>query len=293
MQEAVLEERQAAAPKLDNNQCIFSSKRFDDFEGALSHMAREYGFFIPDVEYLADPEGLVDYLRGKATIGYTCWYCEKAFHSWEGVRKHMVDKSHCKLPYDGTHPEVEDFYVFGDEDDAMDEDGVETGAKGDGSDEDGEWEEVDDDKEVAAIEGEQGQQLVLQPESQASRRADGRTRLAASEPMVGDTVQELVLPDGRRLGHRSLALYYKQSVRPKELAQHQMIDNLLISYRSMGYEIQERPTGGAANGVMTRMERKEQKMIFKTRAWRYMNLGIGFNKLHYNGIGDDGKARKV
>jgi pre-60S factor REI1 len=59
----VLQERTEAAPKLDLNQCIFSEKRFDDFEGALSHMARQYGFFIPDVEYLADPEGLVQYLR--------------------------------------------------------------------------------------------------------------------------------------------------------------------------------------------------------------------------------------
>lgn len=62
-EEALLRERVEAAPKLELNQCIFSEKRFDTFEGALSHMAREYGFFIPDVEYLSDPEGLVTYLR--------------------------------------------------------------------------------------------------------------------------------------------------------------------------------------------------------------------------------------
>ena len=110
--------------------------------------------------------------------------------------------------------------------------------------------------------------------------------------MVGDTVQELVLQDGRRLGHRSLARYYKQSVRPETLAQHQLIDNLITSYRSMGHEIVVRDMGRPAL-VMTRMERKEQKQIFTRRAHRYMNMGIKFNKLHYNGIGDDGKARKV
>jgi hypothetical protein len=227
----------------------------------------------------------------------------------------MIDKSHCKLPYDGTHPEVDDFYVFGDGTDDMDEgegdEDEQTGAKAEAMDEedaadgeeeeeeeeedgDGAWEEVHDSEEVAAIEQEQGQQLALQYETAATRRADGRAALAASEPVVGDTVPELVLEDGRKLGHRSLARYYKQSVRPqvraarccalasslqrgrvllrcwvsqrvadmfltcvsdctvhcvrlclavlfacfqKTLASHQLIDNLIASYRSMGYEI--------------------------------------------------------
>ena len=67
-EEAVLKERTEAAPKLDLNQCIFSEKRFGNFEGALNHMAKEYGFFIPDVEYLADPEGLVAYLRVRNSL---------------------------------------------------------------------------------------------------------------------------------------------------------------------------------------------------------------------------------
>ena len=75
-EEAVLRERTEAAPKLELNQCIFSEKRFDDFEGALNHMAREYGFFIPDVEYLSDPEGLVTYLRVSGSA-----QCQSG-HSW-------------------------------------------------------------------------------------------------------------------------------------------------------------------------------------------------------------------
>jgi pre-60S factor REI1 len=39
-QELMLEERIAAAPKLELTQCIFSGTKFDTFEAALSHMAR-------------------------------------------------------------------------------------------------------------------------------------------------------------------------------------------------------------------------------------------------------------
>ena len=84
--------------------------------------------------------------------------------------------------------------------------------------------------------------LVLADEDMDGPRivpfAEGRAAVAESEESaVGDTVQELVLEDGRRLGHRSLARYYKQSVRPQELATHEMIDNLIASYRSMGHQI--------------------------------------------------------
>ena len=165
----------------------------------------------------------------------------------------MVDKSHCKLPYDGTHPEVDDFYRFGGEDDGGDdggegggeggEEGGEAGgeaAEGDeeSDEDDGEWEEVHDSDEVAAIERQAADLAVYEPQTAAMRRAEGRAAVAESEEAaVGDTVQELVLEDGRRLGHRSLARYYKQSVRPQELATHEMIDNLIASYRSMGHQI--------------------------------------------------------
>lgn len=87
-EEAELRTRTTAAPNLELSQCIFSEKRFDDFEGALNHMAREYGFFIPDVEYLADPEGLVTYLRVRHVAA-----CQL---------KQL--KSRCKLPYNCTDP---------------------------------------------------------------------------------------------------------------------------------------------------------------------------------------------
>lgn len=45
--------------------------------------------------------------------------------------------------------------------------------------------------------------------------------------------------------------------------------------------------------LMTKAERKEQKQIFTRRQHEYMKLGLKANKFHYNGVGDDGQARKV
>lgn len=33
-----------------------------DLEGNLDYMFKKFGFFLPDAEYLSDPEGLIKYL---------------------------------------------------------------------------------------------------------------------------------------------------------------------------------------------------------------------------------------
>lgn len=56
-------------------------------------MAASHGFFIPDIEYLKDLEGLFKYLAEKIAIGNVCLYCNgkgKSFQSLEAVQAHMV-----------------------------------------------------------------------------------------------------------------------------------------------------------------------------------------------------------
>ncbi|KAG2255585.1 hypothetical protein Bca52824_074879 [Brassica carinata] len=65
-------------------------------------MHKHHGFFVPNVEYLKDPEGLLTYLGLKVKRDFMCLYCSElchAFSSLEAVRKHMEAKSHCKLHY--------------------------------------------------------------------------------------------------------------------------------------------------------------------------------------------------
>ncbi len=53
-------------------------------------MTTIHSFFIPDIEYLQDLDGLVSYLREKTTVGAVCLYCERPFSSLEAVQAHMV-----------------------------------------------------------------------------------------------------------------------------------------------------------------------------------------------------------
>ena len=47
--------------------CLFCHDSFDCVETNVTHMSRKHGFFIPELAYLIDLEGLLAYL-GK-------WYC--------------------------------------------------------------------------------------------------------------------------------------------------------------------------------------------------------------------------
>lgn len=47
-------------------------------------------FFIPDVEYLQDPEGLIAYVEEKVKLGFICLYCNgkgKTFHTYRAVQQ--------------------------------------------------------------------------------------------------------------------------------------------------------------------------------------------------------------
>lgn len=47
-------------------------------------------FFIPDVEYLKDPQGLVAYVEAKVKLGHICPYCNgkgKTFHTYRALQQ--------------------------------------------------------------------------------------------------------------------------------------------------------------------------------------------------------------
>jgi len=130
----VLDEKIKASRKLEETECLFCDFKGNTFEEKMEHMAEEHTFFIPDIEYLVSLKGLITYLGEKISIGNTCLYCERMFHSLEAVRKHMIDKGHTKISYEeGPDLEIGNFYDFSvlddDEDVAMEgEEGGEAGS---------------------------------------------------------------------------------------------------------------------------------------------------------------------
>ncbi|KAJ4707686.1 cytoplasmic 60S subunit biogenesis factor REI1-like 1-like [Melia azedarach] len=114
--------------ELDPSCCFMCDLQHDTIENCMIHMHKQHGFFIPDVEYLKDPKGLLTYLGLKVRRDFMCLYCNDRchpFNSLEAVRKHMEAKSHCKVHYgdgdDEEEAELEEFYDYSSS--YMDEDG--------------------------------------------------------------------------------------------------------------------------------------------------------------------------
>jgi pre-60S factor REI1 len=185
-------------------------------------MASAHSFFIPDLEYLTDLSGLLSFLGERIAVDNTCIFCLKRsreFRSLDAVRKHMIDKSHCKIAYD-TESErlaVSDFYDF-----SSSYPTVPGEKKGSSSKrrrvkvvvpsaelvvDDG-WEDVDEeDGEFDEV----VKESASETENSEDENDESDYEAASSQITYGDTVYELVLPSGARIGHRSLQRYYKQS----------------------------------------------------------------------------------
>jgi pre-60S factor REI1 len=83
-------------------------------------MKERHSFFIPHAERLSDAVGLIKYLGEKISVGNVCLVCNdrgKCFHAMDSVRKHMVEKGHCRIPWETEEDEAElaDYYHDSDE----------------------------------------------------------------------------------------------------------------------------------------------------------------------------------
>ncbi|KAI5889832.1 uncharacterized protein SCHCODRAFT_02635733 [Schizophyllum commune H4-8] len=202
----------------DSN-CLFCTHTSSSLSENLMHMSSVHSFFIPDAEYLVDPAGLITYLGEKIAVGNVCIYCSsssKEFRSLEAVRKHMIDKTHCKIAYSSENDklEISDFYDFSTSypDYAIwkERKTKGKGKKADaGAEGDEEWES--DDEEMGDVD-----EVVEVVEDSATESEDSDTAsdeddedLPAPTISYGDTPYELVLPSGTRIGHRAKTREYK------------------------------------------------------------------------------------
>ncbi|KAJ6661419.1 hypothetical protein lerEdw1_015048 [Lerista edwardsae] len=115
------EERASGKDHLGNEaipvtNCLFCSHHSSSLMKNVAHMTKVHSFFIPDIEYLVDLRGLIQYLGEKVGVGKICLWCNekgKSFYTTEAVQAHMNDKSHCKLFTEGDAAlEFADFYDF-------------------------------------------------------------------------------------------------------------------------------------------------------------------------------------
>ena len=205
-------------------QCLFCLvSTFKSIDENVSHMASAHSFFIPDLEYLTDLSGLLSFLGERIAVDNTCIFCFKKsreFRSLDAVRKHMIDKAHCKIAYD-TESErlaVSDFYDFsssypnlsGEKKRLSKRRRVKVVVPDVELLEDDSWEDVGDDGEDGEVD-EVVEETITEPEDLEDEEDESDGEAGGPQITYGDTVYELVLPSGARIGHRSLRRYYKQS----------------------------------------------------------------------------------
>jgi pre-60S factor REI1 len=176
-------------------------------------MSTAHSFFVPDADYLIDITGLITYLGEKIAVGNVCIYCNgkgREFRTLDAVRKHMVDKSHCKIAYDTENErlEVSNYYDFSTSYPDAHQRKKRKARKEPKPDGD-EWEDVDEDGMAS---GEEVDEIVNEEASESEDDdSEAEDELPENQITYGDSSYELVLPSGARIGHRSMKRYYAQS----------------------------------------------------------------------------------
>lgn len=220
--ERTIEERLAASRRrLKSNDCLFCNTTSSSLDLNLTHMSIAHSFFIPEAEYLINLPGLLEYLGEKIAIGNVCLYCNRhdgkgrEFRDLDAVRKHMVDKSHCKISYSSEEDQLEigDFYDFRSSypDPVKKKKAKKTSVEEDDAWEDLDEEDVEMDEDVEVIEVEESDASDSDSEDD---EGEDELDIPENQMTYGDSHTELVLPSGARIGHRSMKRYYAQRFRP-------------------------------------------------------------------------------
>ncbi|KAJ4295373.1 pre-60S factor rei1 [Kalmusia sp. IMI 367209] len=94
--------------------CLFCNYRSPNFSLNVHHMGRHHGMFIPEKEFLVEPEDLIKHLHVKIHEQYECLKCHKHAHSSHGIQTHMRDRGHCMIGFETDEELVEigEFYDF-------------------------------------------------------------------------------------------------------------------------------------------------------------------------------------
>ena len=201
-EEKMLAQKLANKLEIPPTTCLFAHPKynhnFDTIDENIEHMFKQHGLYIPERKYLIDKQGLLEYLGEKSGFGF-CIVCNYQGRTAEAAREHMQQKRHMRIPYETEDEklEISKFYDF-----SSTYDNNVVVVDGDGEEEDGDWEDLsgeeeddeDDDEELPPVE----------------------------RDAIYQHGNELHLPSGAVVGHRSMARYYRQNLAPdRELSEGQ------------------------------------------------------------------------
>lgn len=217
------DEEEDEPPEINPCQSLFDNHISSTPQDNLIYLQKHFSFYLPDSEYCIDLEGFLGYCNEKIRWGNICLFCQKTFKGGaHGVIRHMKDKEHCKILYE-RNVDMEEYdvfydfstmpgnYVLGEKKARGGGGGEEEGGlmvkEKDNEDEE-EWEDVSDDEDASMTDEhkEDDDDLYDAYQEEISSRGFDITPLG-----------ELIFPDGRIVGHRALARYYKQRFAPDRM----------------------------------------------------------------------------
>ena len=231
------------------SRCLFCSYDSPTWKLSVAHMTKIHGLFVPEQNYLADSEGLLQYMQAKVFQNFECLWCHKLRNNVEGVQTHMRDKGHCKIAFESEEEMVEvgQFYDFSstysepEDDSDAEEDTKRARANGgvkltEGREDEG-WETDSsfsslDTNDLASVPNDDRtssyQRLPLHRhhsnvDPRPHKLHDGfHSHAHNHNNAVFYDDHEMHLPSGRIAGHRSLRKYYRQNLHSYPTAAERM-----------------------------------------------------------------------
>ncbi|KAG0345667.1 hypothetical protein BG004_003335 [Podila humilis] len=206
--------------------CLFCSHTAKDAQTNYAHMRSSHGFFLPSMERLIDLPGMLTYLAERLLRDLDCLWCTPSifskhlradqelgagFANLQSVRRHMLDKGHCKLAMDqGAEREYADFYLPLDLSDSnSSEDEAESTTAGMEAPEDSSMDMDEDEKKL--------HQVLLDEEGNWILDNENTKDDLPSGIKVDPITNELVL-NNRRLAHKDAVRRQKVESRTVTLA---------------------------------------------------------------------------
>lgn len=191
-EETIIATKLANKVDIATTTCLFcpvkSQMHFESEEDNVEHMFKSHGLYIPERRYLTDLKGLLQYFAEKIGLGNCCLSCSFQGRNIEAVREHMNRKRHTMIPYESESEklEISDFYDFSSTytDSIISQDGDE-------------WEDVSGDED--------------------SVDADDDVTDISDNGHYLQSDTSLQLASGAVIGHRLLAKYYRQNLKPERI----------------------------------------------------------------------------
>jgi len=263
------EEEQPEPPIVDPCQSLFDNSVHPTVAANVQYMKQTYGFFVPDAEYLVNLSSLIGYCQEKIQIGQMCLYCQRGFRSPRAVKDHMVGARHTKIRYEEGVDlwEFEPFYDFTEANKEFWETwsnkkkttGNETTCTG-SEDYDYIMKEnenavvVEDDDEEDSTEWEDVKDSVDEQEDEDEEDYNDYAVNLAQQGFDVTPLGELIFPDGRIVGHRLLARFYKQRLARDKTTVARTAAMVAENRNNIGSRMSAADRWASANNILVRQQ---------------------------------------